>query len=550
MSAYRQRPRWGGFKYLPQVLILLGLVLLFLVVQWLVRTFQKPGHMGVLESQTMDMSVQPPAGAMPVSIETIEPRPFANAVTYTGTAVAYNDITVFPRVEGWLTSVPVYPGDHVQAGQIVAQLDTRELASRSAEAQANQAATLFQKEKARQAIASANATLAFRQAQIQRSRSLVAEDVITQEEAQKDESDFTTAQAEYRQAQAELKAAQQAASAATFQAGTQRIIQGYSRITAPQKGVVTQRMASPGMLVSPGAPIMQIAQIQPIRIQASVAESDLGDIQPGISVTIWQRKNKGSQPIQAKVSAIFPKADLQTRTAIVEAILPNSDEAFIPGEFVTVSINTSKQKQALTVSNRSIIEQDGQEAVWLMVDGKAHLQFVTTGGSDGERTAIIDGLKAGDTVITRGMDNLTEGVLVAKADYDSQGLKTLPKTANSNRLALQNQYRLKRIVGMYITTIQLQDKAPKIGQNTVSLAVSSGPGMTMPTNNINIEATSLMPSMASMAVPKPEVQKVDDGRFSLKTMFGMPGLWRLTITVKDGNQTLDTFPVDIEVPES
>lgn len=565
------------FRYFREAVAVLGLIGLFLLVQFLVGMFQKPGHMGVLESQTMEMAVQPPQGAMPVQTEVIQPRSFASAVTYTGSAIAYNDIPIYPRVEGRIVAMSVYPGDRVRTGQLLAQLDTRELSSRVAEAQAGQAAATQQYyaslrqqgqaytqiQRAQQAAQAARANLEFRQAQVQRSRTLVNEDVITREEAQRDEADYANALSAYQQAQAELRAAQQGASASAFQtqsqrnqarqaaaaAQTQRIIKSYTRITAPQNGVITQRMVSPGTLVSPGMQILQLSQIHPIRIQANVAESDLATIRIGTPVTIWNRKNQTGMAINARVTAIFPRADLQTRTAIVEATVENTGERFIPGDFVTVAIQTDIQSNVLTVPNTALVDQSEQQAVWTVADGKAHLQFVTTGGTDGTRTMVVSGLTAGERVITQGNQNLVEGAMIAEAQYGPEGLKNLPKTVSSNRLAEANQYQLRKTVGMYVATIRLKNKPPRIGKNTLRVDVASGPGMSMPVSNIGVEMKAHMPSMPTMPVPNPSVSKTGTSQFKADAMLGMPGLWQITVTVKDGRQTLGTFPVEIEVPE-
>jgi multidrug efflux pump subunit AcrA (membrane-fusion protein) len=129
--------------------------------------------MGIIESQTMDMTVHPPAGSMPVAIETLKRGHFATSVTYSATAVAYNDITIYPRIEGWIVYLTAYPGDRVNKGQLLAQLDSTELNARLQEARYSQI-------KATQAIQTAKANLKYWQNKIERSRVLLKEEVITQ----------------------------------------------------------------------------------------------------------------------------------------------------------------------------------------------------------------------------------------------------------------------------------------------------------------------------------------------------------------------------------
>ncbi|HLK54914.1 MAG TPA: efflux RND transporter periplasmic adaptor subunit [Chthonomonadaceae bacterium] len=116
---------------------LLTLVVVFVVVRHMVVTYRRPGAMTVMEAQAMDMSQSgTPLGAAPVAAEPVKARRFAPTVTYTGSVVAFNDTEVYPRVTGVLTALYVYPGQKVRAGQLIAQLDSAELASRLNEAAA------------------------------------------------------------------------------------------------------------------------------------------------------------------------------------------------------------------------------------------------------------------------------------------------------------------------------------------------------------------------------------------------------------------------------
>jgi multidrug efflux pump subunit AcrA (membrane-fusion protein) len=566
--------RFRSFKYFTQAVILVGLVVLYFAVQWAVDALKRPGHMGILESSTMEMTVETPQGVMPVATEQVISMPFAAAVTYTGTAVAYNDVPVFPRVEGWITRMPVYPGDRVTQGQLLAQLDTRELSSRLSEAElgrqaaergysaavSNTQQAQAQVQRAQQAIQAARANLQFRQAQVQRSRTLVAEDVITREEAQQDESEFETAQSQYNQALSELRAAQRGAEATGFQAQsqratteqaattaqTQRIIRSYTHITAPKSGMIAERLVSPGTLVRPDMQILRLVQIHPIRIQVNVAESDLARIKVGDPVRIWDRRESNVQ-VAGRVSALFPAANLQTRTAIVEAVIPNSNERFIPGDYVVMAIETGERRNVLSVSNQALVTVDQQKAVWTVQDGKAHLRFVTTGLTDGSRTEIVRGLQAGDVVITQGQTDLQEGVTVASAQYGPQGLVAMPKATLTNRLAPENGYRIRQSVGHNVVAIELTSKPPKVGENELVITVSSPHGGVP--DNLGVEMQAIMPAMPTMAVPKPRVQKLGADRFRVTTMFSMPGLWQMELMLKEGNRALGSFKFDTQVPE-
>ena len=87
--------------------------------------------MTVLESQAMDMTVmKPPVGAVPVATETVHLGPFTAKVTYTGSVAPDQEQIVYPRVEGYLKNLSVYNGDRVSANQLIAIIDSPDLASK------------------------------------------------------------------------------------------------------------------------------------------------------------------------------------------------------------------------------------------------------------------------------------------------------------------------------------------------------------------------------------------------------------------------------------
>lgn len=568
-------PRLLQWKHFKQALITFLLVLLFLVIQWVIKIFKDPAHMGIIESTAMEMTVETPEGAMPVETERVEMGPFISAITYTGSAVAYNDIPVFPRVEGWVRSMPVYPGDRVQKGQLLAQLDTRELSSRVSEAQFGQIAeakgyyaALHSKEQAQaeldrtqKAIQSTKANLSYWQSEIERARALVKEEVITVEEFQREQSQFEAAESEYNQALAQLRASEKAVQSSEMQAQsqlarfqqaaanqrTQAIIRSYTTVTAEKSGVVTERNASPGTLVNPATQIFRMAQISPIRIQANIAESDVQRIQIGNTVRIWKRKAQNVSPIEGRVAAVFPATSLETRTSVVESVIPNEDERFVPGDYVVMEIQIGEKPDALSVPNTAVVTIDQQKSVWIVKDGKAYRRYVTTGATNGQRTEIVNGLKAGEIVITKGQQDLQDGVTVVSAEYGPEGLKALPKATTSNRLSEENQYRIKQSADHQMVTIELSPKPPKMGENELMIQVSSAHGSV--SDKLSAELTTLMPAMPSMMNPKPKIEKLGAGQFKAKVMFTMPGLWKMTLILKDGRQEVARLTFDTKVPE-
>lgn len=216
-------------------------------------------------------------------------------------------------------------------------------------------------------------------------------------------------------AQAQAGAAEGRASVSSAAAA-----RGYSRIVAQADGVIMQRLISPGALVEPGQAILRVAQISPIRLQANVAEADIARIELGASVLAH---SPGGESVEAHVTSIFPAVDPRSRTAIVEAVLANKDQAFLPGSYVVMNISTGRSRSALSVPTRALEydsevagSQKKEQAAWVWLakaepDGSlsAHRTKVTTGITNGEYTEILSGLADGQRVVVEGQDNLQEG---------------------------------------------------------------------------------------------------------------------------------------------
>lgn len=389
---------------------ILVLLVAYFGVKYVVRKYKKPGQMTVIEAQAMDMTVmKAPAGSVPVATEIVENAPLEESVTYTGSVVAYNEVDVYPRVQGWLQTLSVYPGDQVSAGQVIAQLDTKELSSRLAEAQyMSEAAKLethivgFEKgamsaktDAAKSAVDEAKAGLAKSQAdydywqkEIKRQEELLNRGAVSKQEYDMEKSEYEKsksmvdeANAKVKMTENDLKAMTQSlysvkhhvahtetmAKATSAAKNTAGIVKGYTTIRSPLSGYVIQRMISPGVLVSPGMAILKIAQMDKVRLQANVAEADLNSIKVGNKVYVKTMKNE-KEIVEASVTLVFPAADPSARTAIVEAVVDNADMKFLPGEYVTMRIVKGESAEALSVPASAItaVNEKGKPAVWVV----------------------------------------------------------------------------------------------------------------------------------------------------------------------------------------
>jgi RND family efflux transporter MFP subunit len=569
-----------AFPFIKRHIVgIVTLVAVFLGVRYVVVNYRPPGSMTVIEAQAMDMSQSgTPLGSIPVATEKITRRLFAPTVTYTGSVAAYNDAEVYPRVAGTLLALTVYPGDRVRAGQVVARLDSAELASREQEAAANRMAAQHdfrssqseleqavaqkrvaqakvaglrsaqqdaqaqltaaqamreqasREQEAAQAgltdaesnVSAAQADLDYWTAEIAREEKLFQAGAVSREEYDREkalalqahakrtqalaavrekramlaaaqskirqaEAGIASAQARLDQARAELQGATAEIAAAdanieltahhtahrnammrqaVAQERTADIVRGYTEIRAAQDGVVTERLVSPGTLVQPGMALLKIKSLDRVRLQASVAETDLAGIRVGNYVTVTAPRDPNLH-LRTRVTSLFNAADPQTRTVTVEALTPNPGGRLLPGQYIVMEIATAAPREVVTVPVEAV-QRDGEQQpfVWTVAAGQqggktiyacvmhpevqsdkpgkcykcgmdleptkkggkqiAHRVDIALGPSDGKRVVVEQGLQEGDEVITRGQENLNEGDPVTPTEWGIVGPKELP----------------------------------------------------------------------------------------------------------------------------
>ena len=247
---------------------------------------------------------------------------------------------------------------------------------------------------------------------------------------------------------------------------TAATVDQYRYIRAPFSGTVTKRYISPGQFVTPGSAVLNVVQMDKVRLQANVSDRDINAIKVGAPVTARFAKYP-NKVVSAAVTSVSPMADQASRTAIVEAIISNPGHKLVPGDSVTLDIAVSGSSDVINIPSSAVVQRDGRSAVWVVKheapkgkmtyyctmhpdvtsdkpgtchkcnmklepktsDGgqKAHLMMVTTGASDGDRMEVLSGLSDGDEVIYRGHTYLKEGDTVTPTDWTSDGPRELPK---------------------------------------------------------------------------------------------------------------------------
>ncbi len=217
--------------------------------------------------------------------------------------------------------------------------------------------------------------------------------------------DVETAKAGVQQAQAVLDTAKVQLSQAT--------------IVAPFDGVITAKLLSTGALVSPSTPIVTLNGTD-LDIPVSFPESQLANLQPGLSASI----TVGAYPTETftgKVSSVYPSADPKTHTFVAKVVPDNPGGKLKAGMFANVVITGQQQNNAILVPFSAVIQVNGQDSVFVVVNGKAQARPVVEGAVSGGNVQIVSGVKVGDEVVVSGNASLNDGDAVRVQGGPSSG---------------------------------------------------------------------------------------------------------------------------------
>jgi membrane fusion protein, multidrug efflux system len=372
--APHQRKRRGWL-----IVGIIGLVLLVLVIIHLVGGKKaKPTPSAQVVSAAAAV-----LGEMPESLNEL------------GTVTPVATVNVLPQLSGYLTAVGYHEGEDVTKGQFLAQIDPRQ----------------FEIDKQQ-----AEAQLTKDQASLSQARSDLVR--FTQLNEQKSIAEQTYTDQKFLVQQDEASVEADRASIAQFDLD---LI--YCHITAPVAGRVGLRLVDPGNYVtqssSPG--IVTITTMKPTTVEFTVPQNSLSKVLERfnsgakLAVTVYNSDNS-TELGSGTLYALSNQMATSTGTVTLRATFPNDDERLFPNEFVNVKLLVDTLQNVVLVPTPAVQSGAPGDYVYLVnADQSVSVHKVTPGPSDGKNTVILSGLSAGQTVVTDGMDRLSDGAKIKVA---------------------------------------------------------------------------------------------------------------------------------------
>jgi len=298
-----------------------------------------------------------------VRAEVAEARKHLATEEVVGTVRARLQARIEAKVAGRIVEMLAAPGQPVKAGDLLAQLEVREVQARLDQA-------LAQRDQAER--------------DYKRFATLVEQKAVTRQE-------FDAAQSRERVTRAAVTEAE--------------TMLGYARITAPFDGVVTRKLADVGDLAAPGKPLLELEDPAALRLEADVPEALIGKIRPGARMPV--RVPTIDVELMGTVSEIAPAADPNSRTFGVKLDLPPT-EGLRAGQFGRVVVPVA-ETMALRIPVSAVIQRGQLHLVFVVADQRAQMRLVKTGKRTGDDVEIASGLSPGESIVTENAASLVDG---------------------------------------------------------------------------------------------------------------------------------------------
>jgi RND family efflux transporter MFP subunit len=360
----------------------------------------------------------------PVSIEiaTVESRELPRSVEAVGTLDPNEEVTVSNQVEGTVEQLFVDLGDAVQKGQVIAQLDTREL-----ELNVHQQEAALQQELARvgltdpgasfdeattSQVRQAEAAFADARIRLERTRKLAESGVIAQQQLDAQQAQYDGADAALRSSRETVRniRASIAARRAALALAQKKLAD--AKITAPLDGFIKDRPAAAGQFLKANSPVVTIVQNSPLKLHAEVPETAVASLRVGRPVE-FRVDAFSERTFEGKITRLSPSVDQQSRTLRLEAIVNNAQGLLKPGFFARVTIQTDRKDKAVVVPAESLLSVSGIEKVFVIENGKIAERIVRSGARSANDVEIIDGLTEGERIAKSNLGSLQQGREVA-----------------------------------------------------------------------------------------------------------------------------------------
>lgn len=356
------------------------------------------------EEEGRQGDVQRPSATAKIEAVNVLPMAFPIRIEATGHLAAQRQAEISAETSGLIVARNTEEGRFVAAGQVLFQLDDRELrlSLREAQTELLKARSTF----ATQAIGYEaqridttvliQARIQLREAQ-QRYRSGQISQVEWQNAQRRFDATKLLTGAQKNTVQAVLSGVEQAEQ----RVERAQLNLGFAQIKAPFSGRITHLSAEKGQRITQGQKLFLLQDDSQIKVTVDVLEADLVYLQEGTAAQI-RIPSLGNVLFEGRIFSINPAIDPEKGIGRVTVVLSNPDHRLLPGTFCYVSLERQRLQGAMVVPADAVLARQGKDLVFVVEAGKAKWVYVKTGSRSGKHIEILEGLNAGDMVAISG----------------------------------------------------------------------------------------------------------------------------------------------------
>jgi RND family efflux transporter MFP subunit len=362
----------------------------------------------------------PEASAVNVTTIAAVEQPIKRFIRVSGTLTAQEDAQVAAEVAGRVVATPVERGSRVGANTELVRIAAAEGEAQAAEAQANAAqieARLgvtggqpFAIERVPE-VANALATAQLARTELERAERLHKDQLLSQSEFDQKKAQTASAERQYDVARNGAAQQYQALLAARARVTVAQKALADTTVRSPFEGVVGERFVSVGDYVTRGTKVASVMRVDPLRVELTVPEQYVSAVATGRPVTFEVDAYPG-ETFTGQVRYVSPSVAADTRALMIEAVVPNGASRLKPGFFATAQIEQAAEAPGIVVPAAAVRTVSGTARVFVVNGDRAEERIVTTGQAIGERVEVTSGLKAGEKVVSTGVERLVDGVRV------------------------------------------------------------------------------------------------------------------------------------------
>jgi len=303
---------------------------------------------------------------------------------------AFVEAPIYARASGYLKKWDVDIGQHVDAGQLLAEIDTPELDQ--------------QLEQAKAEVAQAEANLTLAKSTSERWVDLLKTSSVSEQETAEKKADFELKKANLEAASANLHRLED--------------LKSFARVTAPFGGTITARDTDVGQLITAGNGrwLFRLAQTNPLRVYVHVPQTLSRAVEAGQAAELMISELPGRK-FQAKIVRTAGAMDPVSRTLLAELEVNNPQNEILAGSYAQVRFHDTRGDPTLTLpANTLLFRSEGMQVGVVDTGGKVEMRTIRLGRDFGQTVEVVDGIKAGERVIMNPPDSLSSGMTVRVAE--------------------------------------------------------------------------------------------------------------------------------------